>query len=181
MTGRHEPQTQAGGQSGAETEIRRRRLHSEVQSTLEKGYGEVSADIRQLRDLLTDTVQSLNAALGDLVQRPREDPDPFAADGESLRANKAVTGRLVTALQFEDIAAQIIERARLRLTVLEMFTSEMFFGPEAHSTCPAAQSTNDEALRKLDEQIHRHRDLLRDILARRVQQDSLVTGDVELF
>lgn len=146
------------------------RHEAEIRAFLDRSYDDVAKDLAQLRALLADVALNLQGGLGAL-----------GMPGDESASRMMVSGTLVTTLQFEDLAAQILERASRRMMLNSVFTLEMMFGSVAHRVCPAVPAPDPEAGRLLGEAIAKHRELQRSILARTVNQTSMKPGDVELF
>ena len=146
-------------------------LRLELEETLHEGYAGVARYFDQMQNLFEDVVCDLNQVLAALNA-----PTPDAAPDKA-----AVMLHLVTVLQFEDIASQILQRARSRLALLEGFTIDMLFGPRAFAACQRPGSQQGESRRELREQIEHHRDRIREVMERGVRQQSMAPGDVVLF
>jgi hypothetical protein len=73
---------------------------------------EAEGDMRRLETLITQTAQTLFASFQTLEQRWK---DRGTADGAMLVDEEV--GRAVTALQFEDLATQLLGHARKRIAV----------------------------------------------------------------
>ncbi len=166
-------------------------LRVELQETLHEGYAGVSRDFDQMQNLFEDVVCDLNRVLqalngpapgataaADTLPSSAPDGTPGLAAG-SEKANLML--HLVTVLQFEDIASQILQRARSRLVLLEGFTNDMLFGSTAHATCQRPGAAQGETQRELRKQIERHRDEVRAVMERGVRQQSMDAGEVVLF
>jgi len=74
---------------------------------------EAETDMRRLETLITQTAQTLYASFQTIERRWKERP----SEGEMLVDEEV--GRAVTALQFHDLATQLLGHARKRLAVAE--------------------------------------------------------------
>ena len=74
---------------------------------------EAECDMHRLETLITQTAQTLSASLQTIEQRWKD----RKAEGEMLVDEEV--GRAVTALQFHDLATQLLGHARKRIAVAE--------------------------------------------------------------
>lgn len=166
-------------------------LRGEVHVTLHDEFDCVAADLEQLRSLLTDAALKLSMAFREMtgssqelqatVQKISATPElPMLkrlteiADGMTT-----TTGLTVQSLQFEDMATQLLAHVNKRLVILEAFAKDMaVLNPPAQgSPLMLAPHVIDELTRTLQ----RYRTALAGANHKAVQQQSLDSGDIELF
>lgn len=166
-------------------------LRGEVHVTLNDEFAFVASDLEQLRGLLCDAAYKLSSAfremsassqeLQDTARKIAESPDPAllrrvteVADGMTT-----TTGKTVQSLQFEDMATQLLTHVNKRLNILEAFAKDMaILNPPAEGTPPVlAPHVVDDLFTTLEQ----YRAALAGANRKAVQQQSLESGDIELF
>ena len=166
-------------------------LREEVHASLNDEFRVVATDLEQLRGLLTDAARKLSGAfrvinestgeLNNAIVRIAKHPDEDSlvvlngiADGMN-----ATVGTTIQSLQFEDMATQLLAHVNRRLHTVHEFSVEMsVVNPTASRTPPFL--TPGE-LDSLFARLEHFRNELRISTRKVVQQQSLDSGDIELF
>lgn len=154
---------------------------------------EVESDLLQTTALLREAIDSLSAsfiAVNDALQAQDDTVDrmlsgavtpaearELLAAGRSdiaLRVNAAIT-----ALQFQDMTSQLIERATKRANGLrDAFAPDALPGPAA---CPRDDDDAGALLALVNDRLESQCRLLEGSLRKSVAQTRLESGDIELF
>ena len=91
----------------------------------------------------------------------------------------STTGSTIQSLQFEDMATQLLAHVNRRLRTVQQFSVEMsVINPTASRTPPFL---TPEELDQLFARLEHYRQELRVTTRKVVQQQSLESGDIELF
>lgn len=178
---------------GASREIgeRLQLLREEVHASLNDEFRVVADDLEQLRGILTDAAQKLsgafrviNVSTGDLnraIARMSDGPcsQSVAVLNEIAEGMNSTAGTTIQSLQFEDMANQLLQHVNRRLQKVQEFSVEMsVINPSA--TCSPPFLTLEE-LDQLFVRLEHYRNELRVSTRKVVQQQSLESGDIELF
>lgn len=170
---------------------RLQQLRGEVHVTLHDEFDFVAADLEQLRTLLTDAALKLSMAFREMTGSSQElqlTVQKIAATPELSMLKRlteiadgmtTTTGLTVQSLQFEDMATQLLAHVNKRLVILEAFAKDMaVLNPPAEgSPLMLAPHVIDE----LSHTLQRYRAALAGANHKAVQQQSLDSGDIELF
>jgi hypothetical protein len=166
-------------------------LRDEVHTTLHSEFNTTAVDLDQLRGILADAAEKLSGAfcvmtgsLGELVRLVESIPAgpegaPMAEIAAIAKDITSKTGSTVQSLQFEDMATQLLQHVGRRLATLELFSKDMSI-LHPHPDNPGAPLTDavlDDLFRRLDA----HRTELLAVGRKTVQQQSLDSGNIELF
>lgn len=166
-------------------------LREGVHDTLNEQFQIVASDLEQLRGLLGDAASKLSATFRvittgtcemqtalDEAMTSRE-TDPLIRIREITSNMTSTTGSTIQSLQFEDMASQLLAHVNRRLSALQQFSKEMSILNAGSNHLPPylTQDELDAAFASLA----RHRDLLQNDVRKAVQQQSLDSGDIELF
>jgi hypothetical protein len=165
-------------------------LREQVTLTLGQEFGVVAEDLNQLRGILSDAASKLSgtfrvvsASSDDLRQtlrtaRPSDLP-VLQRLNEIANEMASTSGQTVQSLQFEDMATQLLAHVDRKLNALAGLAKDMaVINPNQAAVPPALQAGQLDALfSKLDE----HRQVLASATRKAVQQQSLDSGDIELF
>lgn len=166
-------------------------LREGVHETLNDQFQIVAGDLEQLRGILGDAALKLSSTFRVITTCTNEmeqvidaamGPEPaFALTRirEITTNMTATTGSTIQSLQFEDMATQLLAHVNLRLGVLQQFSKEMAIINPSSSQLPPFLTT--EELDVLFATLERHRGLLLNTVRKAVQQQSLESGDIELF
>jgi len=170
---------------------RLQQLREQVTITLNNEFSIVSADLGQLRAILSDAATKLSgtfrvvtASSDELRRTLGEAGDDAGRDAiDRLRsiadAMASTAGATVQSLQFEDMAAQLLQHVDRKLAVLACLARDMAVlnpGPEA-----VPPSVGAARLDQLFETLAAYRMQLETATRKVVQQQSLESGDIELF
>lgn len=166
-------------------------LRMEVHDSLHEGFHAVADDLDQLRGILTDAARKLSGAFGvisastaelnGLIVRIGDNPadDSLATLSGIADGMNATAGTTVLGLQFEDMASQLLAHVHRRLDTVRDLSVEMsVINPTASRTPPFL---TPEELDSLFARLEHFRHELRVTTRKVVQQQSLDSGDVELF
>lgn len=166
-------------------------LREAVQSTLNAEFHVVAGDLEQLRGLLGDAASKLSSAFRvmtactDEIQRTarllRESPDEKALARLTALTQEmtSTTGTTVQSLQFEDMATQLLAHVGRRLGILESFSKDMaMLNPISDARPPFLTAASLDALESMIETYRRD---LAEAGRKAVRQQSLDSGDIELF
>ncbi len=174
-----------------ETLDRLQTLREQVTVVLNHEFGIVATDLYQLRGILSDAAGKLSGTfrvvtassdeMHRTVARVRQSPDP-----EALRQLEQIaetvastTGTTIQSLQFEDMATQLLQHVDRKLSVLANLASEMaVINPTSASVPPLLRP---EQLDMLFARLEQYRNELTVSTRKVVQQQSLESGDIELF
>jgi len=164
-------------------------LHGDVQGALQEGFAATLSDLQQLRAILGDATGKLSLAFQAMLRQAHDQQaaanrlhdahDPAAVrEIQSLAGDIAGGSRLVVqGLQFEDMAAQLLQHVDRRLEWLADFAKDAAPLQTAArgdiiGLTDAEFAAVEARLADHQSRVHRHK---------AVQQDSLDEGDVELF
>jgi hypothetical protein len=166
-------------------------LREEVHASLNGEFHVVADDLEQLRGLLTDAAQKLSGAFGVIrestaelnraITRIAESPGDHAIEtlNQIAEGMNTSAGTTIQSLQFEDMATQLLTHVNRRLQVVQDFSVEMsVINPTASRTPPFL---TPEELDALFGRLEHYRTALRVSTRKVVQQQSLDSGDIELF
>lgn len=183
----------AGG-TDAEFADRSRHLHAlrdQVHHTLNAEFMSVTTDLDQLRGLLADAAGRLSTAFREMRHASGEIESLVQRHGhasgdahleEVVAAAARIAGNAgstIQSLQFEDMANQLLQHVNRRLQKVQEFSVEMsVINPSA--TCSPPFLTLEE-LDHLFARLEHYRNELRVSTRKVVQQQSLESGDIELF
>lgn len=166
-------------------------LREGVHETLNDQFQIVAGDLEQLRGLLGDAAQKLSATfrvitagtneMGGVLEAAMGDTPTAALQRirEITGDMTSTTGSTIQSLQFEDMATQLLAHVNRRLNVLQQFSKEMAIINPSSNQLPPFLTTQE--LDVLFETLARHRSLLQNDVRKAVQQQSLDSGDIELF
>lgn len=166
-------------------------LREGVHDTLNEQFQIVASDLEQLRGILGDAAGKLSSTFRVITAgtqdmgKALDEAEAAAAGGALTRireitsAMTSTTGTTIQSLQFEDMATQLLAHVNQRLIVLQKFSKEMAILNAGSNHVPPYLTAEelDEAFASLE----RHRNLLRNDVRKAVQQQSLDSGDIELF
>lgn len=134
---------------------------------LEAQFGELDAELDQLRSIIASTASALSSSFAELAPLT----DDAGSLSEQLREHVS-TG--IISLQFEDIAGQLIEHVRRRKAVVHELVSRL--------AAVVAEVRDPKAMKAQLSIIDSDAEVMVRSLARRpVQQTSMATGDIDLF
>jgi len=166
-------------------------LREQVHHMLHDEFDVVAADLEQLRRLLSDaaaklsgTFRTVTASSDELRRtigqvREQSDLPVLRRLAEISDEMSSTTGQTIQSLQFEDMATQLLQHVDRKLAVLSRLSMDMaVLDPTPQSVPP------DLATAQLDElflQLERYRTELSVATRKVVQQESLESGDIELF
>ncbi len=167
-------------------------LREEVHATLNDEFHVVADDLEQLRGILTDAAQKLSGAFRVITTGTTElnrtlasagtgaaAEEPLAALARIAEGMNATAGTTIQSLQFEDMATQLLQHVNRRLRTVHEFSVEMsVVNPTAHHTPPFVTTAELDALFG---RLEHYRNELRVATRKVVQQQSLDSGDIELF
>jgi methyl-accepting chemotaxis protein len=174
-----------------EVQERLQLLREEVHASLNDEFHVVADDLEQLRSILTDAAQKLsgafrvisqstedlNQALARIAKHPAD--DSLVMLNEIADGMNATAGTTIQSLQFEDMATQLLAHVNRRLKTVHDFSVEMsVVNPTASRTPPFL---TPEELDSLFARLEYYRNELRVSTRKVVQQQSLDSGDIELF
>lgn len=166
-------------------------LRDEVHLTLTVEFQCVADDLEQLRGLLTDAAGKLSGAFRVMTGSSAQLQSTLAGLGDSredaalrrlgeLAAEiTSTTGMTVQSLQFEDMATQLLQHVNRRLAILHAFSAEMAVLNPTPTGVPPTIDVRE--IDRLFEALERHRASLSAATRKVVQQQSLESGDIELF
>ncbi|MFN8581671.1 MAG: hypothetical protein U0163_11935 [Gemmatimonadaceae bacterium] len=169
---------------------RLQQLHDSVNESLETQFAEAFSDLVQLRSILGDATAKLSQAFGTMVHQAREQ-ERMARELQQTGSAETVSNMVtlageisrdatlvVQALQFEDMANQLLQHVDKKIGWLKSFATDAsilrasvineVIGISAHEFSDIEDRVN--VLRK---QLHESRKV--------VLQESLDEGDIELF
>ena len=166
-------------------------LRERVHDTLNEQFQIVASDLEQLRGLLGDAANKLSSTFRVITAGTQEMGKALdAIDGEAAGSSlgrireitsemTSTTGTTIQSLQFEDMATQLLAHVNRRLNALQQFSKEMAILNAGSNHVPPYLTPEelDESFASLE----RHRELLRNDVRKAVQQQSLDSGDIELF
>jgi hypothetical protein len=174
-----------------ETRERLQVLREQVTETLNDEFSVVATDLAQLRGILGDAAEKLsgtfrvmNASADELrrtLGQARETPElaVLARLGEIAGEMASTTGTTVQSLQFDDMAAQLLQHVNRKLDVIARLSKDMtVINPTSASVPPFLRS---DQLDELFATLERYRTELTVSTRKVVQQQSLESGDIELF
>lgn len=164
-------------------------LHGDVQAALQEGFTATLADLEQLRAILGDATGKLSLAFQTMLRQAHHQQAAArrldgSHDADAVREIQALADDIaggsmlvVQGLQFEDMAAQLLQHVDRRLAWLAMFardaaplqtavTGDIIGLTDAEFAAVEARLADHQA------NVHQHK---------AVQQDSLDEGEVELF
>ena len=134
---------------------------------LEAQFGELDAELDQLRSIIASTASSLSTSFAELA--------PLTDDAGSLsqQLRDHVSSGIIS-LQFEDIASQLIEHVRRRKAVVHELVSRL--------ATVVSEARDAKALKAQLSIIDSDAEAMVKSLAHRpVQQTSMATGEIDLF
>jgi methyl-accepting chemotaxis protein len=166
-------------------------LRDQVHETLNDEFNVVTADLGQLRRLLSDAAEKLSGTfrvvtagsedMRDTIARLNDAPDSSAL----LRIREiavemtSTTCTTIQSLQFEDMATQLLQHIDRKLSVLSRLARDMaVINPTAARVSPLLRT---EQLDELFAKLQSYRTELTVTTRKVVQQQSLESGDIELF
>lgn len=166
-------------------------LREGVHQTLNEQFQIVAGDLEQLRGILGDAASKLSTTFRVITSGTRDmqaaldealsshETDPLIRIREITSDMTSTTGSTIQSLQFEDMASQLLAHVNRRLSALQQFSKEMAILNAGSNDLPPflTQEELDAAFVSLA----RHRDLLQNDVRKAVQQQSLDSGDIELF
>ncbi|MBI5170875.1 MAG: hypothetical protein HZA61_15405 [Candidatus Eisenbacteria bacterium] len=166
-------------------------LREGVHDTLNEQFQIVAGDLEQLRAILGDAAIKLSSAFRVITTSAgqmrcaldeaaaADGSDPFVRLREITSEMTSTTGTTIQSLQFEDMASQLLAHVNHRLGALQQFSKEMSILNAGSNHLPPylTEKELDAAFANLA----RHRDLLRNDVRKAVQQQSLDSGEIELF
>ncbi|MFN8572022.1 MAG: hypothetical protein U0132_08200 [Gemmatimonadaceae bacterium] len=180
------------GLTAADEELRARvqALHDNVHDALESQFSEAFSDLVQLRSILGDATGKLSQAFGTMVRQAREQERQAkelqqqvgvdAAAGVVKLAGEITSGAMlvVQALQFEDMANQLLQHVDKKIAWLQNFATDASILRASVINDVVGMSMADFAViegrvQALREQLQSSR--------KAVQQESLDEGEIELF
>lgn len=166
-------------------------LREEVHASLNDEFHVVADDLEQLRGILTDAAMKLSGAfrvinastleLNSAISKMGERPNSESLAELNVIADgmNATAGTTIQSLQFEDMATQLLAHVNRRLRTVQQFSVEMsVINPTASRTPPFL---TPEELDQLFARLEHYRQELRVTTRKVVQQQSLESGDIELF
>lgn len=165
-------------------------LHDSVQDALESQFSEAFSDLVQLRSILGDATGKLAQAFGTMVRQAREQERQALELQRQVGADAAagvvkLAGEIsrdamlvVQALQFEDMANQLLQHVDKKIAWLQNFAIDASILRASVINDVVGMTTADfeqieERVRQLREQLQSSR--------KAVLQESLDEGDIELF
>jgi hypothetical protein len=162
-----------------------------VHETLHDQFRVVTSDLEQLRGILSDAASKLSGAfsvmnastseLNATVRKLQETPElpALVRLTEIAEGMTSTTGMTVQSLQFEDMATQLLQHVSRRLAILESFSKDVaVIHPTPDHTPPYLTQTD---LDTLEATVAHYRQQLDSASHKAVQQQSLDSGDIELF
>jgi len=166
-------------------------LREQVTSTLNAEFAIVATDLNQLRGILSDAASKLsgtfrvvNASSDDLRRtiaqvRNVEDVPALQRLNEIANEMTSTSGTTVQSLQFEDMATQLLQHVDRKLVVLANLAQEMaVINPTTPTVPPYLDAVQ---LDLLFARLEAYRTELSVSTRKVVQQNSLESGDIELF
>lgn len=167
-------------------------LREEVHETLNEQFQVVATDLEQLRGLLGDAANKLSSTFRVITAGTDELSGEIAKlscdCGQTPEVTRIreisvemtnTTGTTIQSLQFEDMASQLLAHVNRRLDVLQAFSKDMaVINPTSSRTPPYLDPSE---LDRLFEMLANHRASLKNSVRKAVQQQSLESGDIELF
>ena len=166
-------------------------LRDQVHATLNDEFNVVATDLTQLRRLLSDAAEKLSgtfrvvtASCEDMrvtIAGVHEAPDLAVLKriGEIACEMTSTTHTTIQSLQFEDMAAQLRQHVDRKLGVLARLAKDMaVINPTAAQVSPHFRT---EELDELFARLESYRTELAVSTRKVVQQQSLESGDIELF
>jgi hypothetical protein len=166
-------------------------LRDRLQEMVNDEFNVVASDLAQLRRLLSDaaeklsgTFQVVTASSSDL--RTTIACMPSSSDSASLARIRdlaaeiaSTTGTTIQSLQFEDMATQLLQHVDRKLAILARLSRDMaVLNPTAAGVSPLVPADQlDVLFRKFES----YRTELAAASRKVVQQESLESGDIELF
>jgi hypothetical protein len=165
-------------------------LREQVTLTLSHEFGVVAGDLNQLRGILSDAAQKLSgtfrvvSATSDELRRTlgqanASDLPVLQRLNEIANEMTSTSGQTAQSLQFEDMATQLLAHVDRKLGVLAKLAQEMaVINPSAATTAPALPA---DQLNGLFARLEEYRRELANATRKVVQQQSLESGDIELF
>jgi methyl-accepting chemotaxis protein len=174
-----------------ETLERLQLLREQVTTTLNQEFAIVATDLEQLRSILSDaavklsgTFRVVTASSEDLRRtigqvRSSDDLPALKRLGEIADEMASTSGATVQSLQFEDMASQLLQHVDTKLAVLAHLAEDMaVINPSASALSPHLGADQlDQLFAKFDA----YRNTLEVGTRKVVQQQSLESGDIELF
>ncbi len=166
-------------------------LRDQVQVTLSDEFNVVTADLTQLRRLLSDAAEKLSGTfrvvtassedMRNTISLVNDTPDfsVLARIREIAVEMTSTTGTTIQSLQFEDMATQLLQHIDRKLAVLARLAKDMaVLNPTTACVPPLLRAHQlDDLFAKLEG----YRDELTIATRKVVQQESLESGDIELF
>jgi methyl-accepting chemotaxis protein len=166
-------------------------LRDQVHETLNTEFNVVASDLIQLRRLLSDAAEKLSgtfrtvtAGSADLTVEIARlgdggGPQSLARVREIATDMTATTGQTIQSLQFEDMATQLLQHVDKKLGVLARLSKDMaIINPTTARVPPLLRG---EQLEELFARLEAYRTELAVSTRKVVQQESLESGDIELF
>lgn len=166
-------------------------LREEVHASLNEEFRIITADLDQLRGILTDAAQKLSGAFRVVAAGTQEmnqalngasggpEAGSLAALARIVEGMNATAGTTIQSLQFEDMATQLLQHVDRRLRMVHDLSVEMsVINPSANRTPPFLAPMELDAL---FDRLEYYRNELRVATRKVVQQQSLDSGDIELF
>ncbi|MBX6393809.1 MAG: chemotaxis protein, partial [Burkholderiales bacterium] len=156
------------------------RMHASIQEAERDIHKMAARDM----DAAMASKQRVDQTMGE-VQRVNATMERHVEElGQIARAVEADVNTAVTALQFQDMAAQLINHARKRVAEIEASLADVVRLPET-LTRVAESMEDDQSLAQayaVIEQMHARLGEIRNRTARSpVRQDEIASGEVELF
>jgi hypothetical protein len=166
-------------------------LRDEVHETLNVEFNVVTADLTQLRRLLSDAAEKLSGTFRVVTASSEDMRNTISLvndtpDFEVLRRIREIavemtstTGTTIQSLQFEDMATQLLQHVDRKLGVLARLSKDMAIINPTTARVPPLLRT--QQLDDLFAMLESYRSELKIATRKVVQQESLESGDIELF
>lgn len=166
-------------------------LRDDVHDVLNEEFAIVAADLSQLQGILSDAANKLSVNFRRMTASSDELRHTLRSVGANGSCNEleklgaivdemaSTSGTTVMGLQFEDMATQLLQHVDRKLRVLADLTRDMtVINPTTHHEPPFLRS---EELDRLFAMLEGYRNRLEVTTRKVVQQQSLESGDIELF
>ncbi len=166
-------------------------LRDQLQEMVNHEFSVVASDLVQLRRLLSDAAEKLSGTF-QVVTASSADLHatianmPAGADPASLQRIRDLTGNIasttgttIQSLQFEDMATQLLQHVDRKLAILARLSRDMsVLNPTGTGVPPLLHA---QQLVTLFTKFESYRTELAAASRKVVQQESLESGDIELF
>ena len=174
-----------------ETLERLQSLRDQVQELLNDEFGVVTEDLTQLRRILSDAAEKLSGTFRVVTASSEDMRVTIAAVSEApdlavLQRIREIavemastTGMTIQSLQFEDMATQLLQHVDRKLVILARLSTDMAVINPTTALVPPLLRT--EQLDDLFAKLENHRKEITTATRKVVQQESLESGDIELF